>query len=475
MVDASAEVASPAYPDVAGDELRPLREHRAFITVFILSAMLSALALTYIYSERYRAENVLYFKTSVVPRLVPNSTEAFGSPVPSITYKIILQTITGLVESDAILRGIVTDLHLDYREPRDYSGPWYVRDAKVLMFGLADFMSDVSSYLSFGRIIEPDPVSSAISGLRKQIKVVNNDSYLYILQVNARTPQLAASIADHLGVALLDLLRRNDLASSGTESKDAVALRDAKLREIEDIETKIRDLLTNTQVVSIKEEIDQITQRASKLQQDRSATLADLRQSDAKVAGLAEKLRLPGSPEAARDDGSPATHRLGRLTAVDYAKLTSDKLEAEVNSRALRGRLDSLERSYAALVARFQVLNQTQAEDDVMTVRLKSAARDYATLTDVVAQTAIKTASGPSELRIQEKAQIPRAPLSPIKMFHVLAAGGLAAMIAIGLAYVFDFFDIRLFLPPGGGPRSRGREPPRAPAPETVAAHVAGD
>lgn len=475
MVDASADVAGAAYSDVEPDELRPLREHRAFITVFILSAMLTALALTYVYSERYRADNLIYFKASVVPQLVPNSTEAFGSPIPSVTYKIILQTITGLLESDSILRGIVTDLHLDYREPRDLSGPWYVQKLKETMYGLSDYMNNLSGYLSFGRVIEADPVAGAIGALRKQIKVVNEDSYLYSLQVTAKTPQLAASIADLLGVALIDVLRRNDQASSGPESQKAVAMRDAKLREIEDIETKIRDLLTNTQVVSIKEEIDQITQRASKLQQDRSTTLADLRQSDAKVAGLAEKLRLPGSPEAGRDDDSPATRRPGRLTVADYAKLTSDKLEAEVGSRALRGRLDSLERSYAALVARFQVLNQTQAENNLMTVQLKSASRDYATLTDAVAQLAIKTANGPTELRIQEKARIPKVPLSPIKMVHVLAAGALAAMIAIGLAYVFDFFEIRLFLPPGGGPRSRGREPPRAPAPETVAAHVAAD
>src|SRR5205823_5195377 len=129
-------------------------------------------------------------------------------------------------------RGIVTDLHLDYREPRDFSGPWYVRYIKVLMFGLADYMSNVSSYLSFGRIIEPDPVASAIAALRKQIKVVNEDSYLYTLRVTAKTPELAAAIADRVGVALLDVLRRDDQASSTKESQETVALRDDKNREI---------------------------------------------------------------------------------------------------------------------------------------------------------------------------------------------------------------------------------------------------
>src|SRR5207247_699023 len=158
MVGATAEVASRTYPDFEGEGSRPLREHRALITVFILSAMLTALALTFVYSERYRAENLIYFKTTVVPRLVPNSTEAFGSPVPTVTYKIILQTITGLVQIDEILRPIVEELHLDYQEPRDYSGTTFVRYVKGVVYGISDFMGDLSSYLSFGRIIEPDPV-----------------------------------------------------------------------------------------------------------------------------------------------------------------------------------------------------------------------------------------------------------------------------------------------------------------------------
>jgi uncharacterized protein involved in exopolysaccharide biosynthesis len=345
----------------------------------------------------------------------------------------------------------------------------------VLMFGLADYMSKVTSYLSFGRVIEPDPVGAAIGALRKQIKVLTTDSYLYTLQVTAKTPELAAAIADHLGVALLDIIRRNDQASSSNENQGSVALRDAKLHEIEDIETRIRDLLTNSQVVSIKDEITKITDRASKLQEDGSTTLADLRQSDAKVAGLAEKLRLAGSTDAARGDATVAARQSGRLSATDYAKLTSDKLDAEVNSRSLRAKLDSIERSYAAIVPRFQVLNQTQTEYDLLAAQLKSATRDYATLTDAVQQLAIKMTSGQSELRIQEKAQIPSVPLSPIKFLHVIAAGALAAIIAIGLAYVLDYFDIRIFLPPRGGPRSRGREPSRTPTRETITAQAAGE
>ena len=61
----------------------------------VLSAMLSALALTYIYSERYRAEATIFFKPSDVTRLTSYSTQALGAPFPSNTAsKAIDQTIS---------------------------------------------------------------------------------------------------------------------------------------------------------------------------------------------------------------------------------------------------------------------------------------------------------------------------------------------------------------------------------------------
>src|SRR5258707_1129177 len=99
MSAVTGEYQHPADADVEQADLRPLREHRAFISVFILSAMLSALVLTYIYSERYRAETTIFFKPSDVTRLGTHSTMALGAPLPTLPYKVVTQTITGLMDS----------------------------------------------------------------------------------------------------------------------------------------------------------------------------------------------------------------------------------------------------------------------------------------------------------------------------------------------------------------------------------------
>ena len=126
MGDGSTE-GGASYPALEREGLRPLREHRAFITVFVVAAVLSALALTYIYAERYRAETTIFFNPSDVTQLNTHSMQAFGSPFPYTEFKAVTQTVVGLVESDALLRRVVTDLHLDVKEPRDVSGTWYRR------------------------------------------------------------------------------------------------------------------------------------------------------------------------------------------------------------------------------------------------------------------------------------------------------------------------------------------------------------
>src|SRR5258708_19572128 len=126
MVDGLAAAESAPFTNTEQETLRPLREHRAFITVFVLSAMLSALVLTYIYSERYRAEATIFFKPSDVTLLNNHTTEALGSPVPSPTLRHITQTITGLVDSDVMLRRIVPHLPLHFDQPSHFSLPSHV-------------------------------------------------------------------------------------------------------------------------------------------------------------------------------------------------------------------------------------------------------------------------------------------------------------------------------------------------------------
>ena len=121
LVDSLAEDTVRVDSELLRDAMQPLREHIAFIVVFVLSAMLSALALTYIYSERYRGEATILFKPAELTKLTQHTTQALGSPFPSNTaFKAIDQTITQMLDSDALLRQVVADLHLEVPDAAGY-------------------------------------------------------------------------------------------------------------------------------------------------------------------------------------------------------------------------------------------------------------------------------------------------------------------------------------------------------------------
>ena len=148
----------------------------------------------------------------------------------------------------------------------------------------------------------------------------------------------------------------------------------------------------------------------------------------------------------------------------------------QIRSRGLGAKLASIERSHAAATARLQVLDNVHAQYDFLTAQLTAAKRDFSALSDSYQESVIQSTTGQGELRLQAKATAPPLPVSPIKIYHIAAAAGVALMIAIGLAYVFDYFGICLFLPPAGGERRRvAASRALAPEPEGAAARVAFD
>lgn len=470
MADSFVEDTPPDAAELLHDATQPLRDHMTFIVVFVLSAMLSALALTYIYSERFRGEATILFKPAQLTRLTQTATQALGSPFPTNTaFKAVDQTITQMLDSGPLLREVVTDLHLDVPPPRITTGPWYIQLYNQYKDALEDYAQNAWQYLQWGRLIN-DPVNSAVALLRRDIKVSSTDSYVYSLTVLASTPERAKAIANDLGARLIDKFRGVDVDAADSRRAQLGKLKDDKGREVEGIEEQIRNLLAENEVGSLTDDLTEATKRASHLQTLETDTAADLRESDARVAELTAKVRSVAAPaelsaELQSGRSNPTGPQPGRLTATDYTRLTSDKLDAQVRNRGLSAKLALLDRAASLANARLQTLAKVQAQYDFLSARLAAAKRDYAALSDSYLEATMDSATGQSQLQVQAEATAPPMPISPIKIYHVGAAGGLALIIAVGLAYVFSYLDFQLFLPRAGGGR-----PPKAVALPAAAA-----
>src|SRR5262245_14328364 len=126
MLDVTRTSATEAETKlISGRELfRPLRTFRAYIWMFTAASTLGALALTYVYSEKYEVKKAIIFKPFEVTRIQGYETQTFGAPAPAAPYKIIGATLDQLVQSDLVLGDVVKKLRLDVPEPRVYSGPF---------------------------------------------------------------------------------------------------------------------------------------------------------------------------------------------------------------------------------------------------------------------------------------------------------------------------------------------------------------
>lgn len=442
----------------------PLKKHKAFITVFTLSAALTALLITYVVSEKYEGETTFLFNPTEVTRLREHSQEAFGSPVPQPDYRVVGTTLRDLAGSEPLLRRVVTRLKLDVPDSRDYVGPYYIVWYNRTKDYVKDTSKDLLSILKYGRVIVPDPTAGAIVTLHKNIEIVNRDSYVFALRVRDTHKERVADIANAIADELVALLQQSEQERAGLRSVQIKEHLNVKRAEIVSYRKRITDLLDSNRVVSIAEEAGKDVDRYSTLELTRLNTEATIHEIEASLQSYNEKLGqgIAPSGDVKRPVGRlefdmatvippavPAS-RARRLPPEDFKRLTSEKLDAEVRLNGLYAKRASLVSSVEALTSHMQRLAPLQVTYEELTTRVGQLERDYTLLNDAYAEALIQEQNNATNLVMQNSAIEPQAPAEPIKIYHVGLATALSLQLSLGLAFLFGYFNIRLFVPSKG-------------------------
>ncbi len=454
MQDQTITLDRPPFMFSNWELFEPLQKHRSFIVVFTMSAALSALLFTFVFSEKYQAETTIMFKPTEVTRWRENTPEAFGAPVPQAAYKVIGQTLQDVAKSEPLLRRVVEKLHLDVPESRSYEGPFYVRWYKATKDLVMDTGGNAWSILKYGRIIKPNLTGKAMEKLRKDIKISNADSYIFVLKVRDKHKDRVAAIANTVSNELVSLLQSNEQKRAENRRTQLRELLDKKQLEIHDYRTKIEDLLNTNHIASVAQETDKNVYRYSELELSRLNTEADIYETHATIRAYDRKLAL-------RDPNASVPDNMARIQAEDFKRVSSEKLSAEVKLRGLYGKQTSLEKTLADLSARISKLPNIQLKYDSLNNQVERSERDYSLLNDALQEAVVQERSSATNLIIQNSASAPDSPVSPIKIYHVALASSLAIFLSVGLAFVFGYFNIRVFIPSKG---VRGRQPPPLPA-----------
>ena len=451
---------------------RALSDQRWFIIVFVVTAIITSLGLTYVFAEKYESSTAISYRVQEVTRFRAQQNEAMGSPAPLAPFKVIGATLQEVLMSDAVLRDVVLALRLDQKPAQVRTGPWY----KVWYETTKDWVREYGGYtwklLKYGRLIDDEPVASAIAELRSNIKVTNRDSYIFNLAVRDRYPDRAAHIVDHMSGVLASWLLEFDRQPGRSRADQLRVLLDQKGVDLARRRKQIETLLIDSRVASVQQDGDRLTENLSSLQIEVSRLTSDIARSKTRLGTIDTKLqvkqRMLGAASGAGAAPVAAGEAFENIPPDDFKRLASERVFNDLEVKSLIAKRDALQGTANELSVRLRKLPAVQNRYDTLKMELAAVEREFTLLNDGYQEAAVRATSPVSEVRVLHPALVPTNPVAPIKVYHALLALGLGLPLAIGFVFLFDFLGFTRLLAPAR--RARASVARAAPAPSTPAA-----
>jgi|APLak6261658528_1056013.scaffolds.fasta_scaffold00055_3 uncharacterized protein involved in exopolysaccharide biosynthesis len=441
MTNGIATAAHAPITNPLRELLQPVADYKWYIVVFCASTILTSLALTYIYSEKYAAATTLLFRPQNVSEIGQKEMLAFGAPLPTPPFDLIYDNLQILVQSEPVLFPVIRELGLNIEEPVEYSGPWYSRIYLRIKESVKKFRDDVWSILKHGRVIKDNPDSAALTGLRENLKLINNNSFVFYLSFMDKYPERAARVVDAVAERVVEEMVKREQDLGNQRYQQQLDLRTAKEHQIDRIQKEIQALLQSNHTASVKLETEHSEQELFEFIIQRTKLDGKLSQAQARLKATEQHLaknsqaRSEAIEQHRVSQGSPSRV----LAADDYQRLESDHVATEIEIDALNGELKTINNAIAIVNDRLARMPAVQRHYDQLIQDLETAQRDLVAIADPQLEAKVQANNATSEIVIAHKARVPSVPVTPIKVAHVSLASGLALCISFGMAYIAAF------------------------------------
>lgn len=415
---------------------RPLKNNWPWIAAFVLSAMTTALALTYVYSERYETSALLIFRAKAAPDASPALPQAFGSPVPAASLRVVGQTLLELARSPDLMRSLVEEFDLDSESSKLYA-PGLAGLVGRLKDTLRDGLGDLMALAKFGRVPAVDPTIQAMQKLASNINVRSYDAYVFRVEVEDVSPIRAAAIANRVARALVAQSRDEDRRPGEMEREQLKLLLAEKEAAMVDARMALRDVLAEGDAASAELETQQLLERRTQLKLERSRLNADIQKARQRLKALSAKAALKSRTTSSGEIRAPVGS--AAISPEDFKRLESQQLYAQVEVSALEAEYAALDASVAEIDKRIRSMPNLQSRVDALRLSVRLLERDLEMLSDAYQGAVIRATGLSSEIAFHAPALVPSEPKSPIKLYHVGLTGFLAVVVALGVTYVLAF------------------------------------
>lgn len=463
------------------------------ILTFCVSAALTSLALTYVFSEKYVAYSTILYQPNEAVTFRPKDREALGFPTPLVSLESIGNTLDEFAKSDGAIERVVRALRLDVKRPRPESS-WFMTTFHSVKDTVKEYGGKTWQLMRYGRVLEKDPFGQAMADLRKNLTIRRTaKAYTFRLEVVDNDPAMAAVIVDRAAEVLSKFLEDERLRLA-RETREGLATRLGQNEgEIAALRNQLENFKKDTKVSSLSEElslklktvasfqeeysrarndlealqqkreeqqqqldqqeqsvkydststqnpvVEEMQLELAKLEVERSGLLGkfteqhqEVKTLDARMAQVRRKL----GTEAAKVVSSESVR-----TNDIYQKLLSDRLATDAEIEAVTARIRAYDSSIGQETGLARALTSNEQRLGNLSLQLAGAERSYVLISEAYEEARIAESRAASEVSILHKAFVPRAPARPIKILHVGVSAGLSLVLAIGLAFLFNFFD----------------------------------
>jgi capsular exopolysaccharide synthesis family protein len=476
--------------------LKIIVRYQRIIIPMCLSAIVTAILLTYVFSEKYQSSTTVLIKPQKTIDLVPKREEMLDFPIGYFTtVETASKTYTEIIKSRAIAERVVQQLGLDTLKADEGTGlTYYWKKTKKY---IKDLILKTWILLKYGRIEEDNAYNTAVGKVQSGLSVKpTKETFLFELQAESSSPVVAAAIANTATQVFVEYLKdmnTNDRTQSKELSKDRIqfsrsnldesrrAVVDFKMRHdivslekevelelealagleksLESVNTTMTGLNAKKQDIKTKiSELERYSKSATRITENPLITElhSQLARNEVKLAGLRKRFgEEHREVQALKAEISEIEDKLKteapmlnseETMSVDpvYQDLLSELSRIETayeTLRAERVRLMSTVREKKDFIER---LPELEAELASLKLNEKMNEETHKLLTREYEEIAITNDKQSPDITVVSNAVAPLYPARPIKIYHAGLAGILSLIIGIGIALLMDNMNVTI-------------------------------